>query len=138
MIAGGLPAALLIPAAEKRAQPALPINLISSEPRGSAAQTSAGYELGDADRPRSRSPNVGRLCGDYKKQSQLRGRILGETGEVGRSVPMVYARHGRKQQLLVRRLKSRRGSIPGIHQPVVLIFAFRDVPEPFFLRRWSH
>ena len=63
------------------------------------------YEPGNVGRTGKReATNVGRPCGDYEQQSWLRGRIVVETGKVGRPGPMASARPS---------LKSRRGRSQG-------------------------
>ena len=65
---------------------------------------------------------------------------LGETGEVGRSVPVGLCRRGRKHSFsfVIEVAKGVDPKVQRIRRRVVLIFALRDVPEPLSLRGWSH
>src|SRR5215469_14355959 len=82
MIAGGIPPALLIPTAEKRALSALPIKFISCEPRGSVAQTGARYELGNAGRTAESKPQTW-VCSAAITRSR-RGYVVGYRPRQGR------------------------------------------------------
>jgi len=93
MIADGIPPARLIPTVEKTRLVGSANKITSCEPRGSVAQTGARYEPGNANRTvEFEGTNVGRLCGEYEKQSWLRGRIVVETGKVWPDGPLL-ARH---------------------------------------------